>query len=206
MTPAGLRILVVEDDVAEAVSLSDVLKGMGHVPLGPAHCAEEAVSMALEMSPDLILMDIRLPNKDGLWAAREILSHRTVGLIFITGYDSNDTLAAACEAGGLAYMLKPIGARQLETALEVAWARLGDIRGLRSQVAGLEEALTLRKQVEKAKGILMEKLGLSEDEAYRRLQKQARDTNQKLSQVAAAVIAAAGTLWGRETKPTRKHD
>jgi response regulator NasT len=162
------------------------------------------VQIALETSPDLVLMDICLPRKDGLWAAREILAHRTAGMIFITGHDDNDLLAAACQSGGLAYLLKPVSARQMETAIEVAWARLQDLSTLRSQVEGLEEALAVRKQVERAKGILMDRLGLPEEEAYRRLQKQARDTNQKLSQVAAAVIAAAGTLWGQDGKPSRK--
>jgi len=204
VTPPNLRILVVEDNLTEAVSLQEVLKGLGHIPLGPVHSGEEAVRSALEMAPDLVLMDIRLPGRDGLWAAKEILSRKPMAMIFITGYDDEDLLAAACQAGGLAYLLKPVLPRQLEAAIEVAWARFNDLASLRSQVAGLEEALTTRKQVERAKGILMERLRLSEEEAYRRLQKQARDTNQRLGQVAAAVIAAASTIWGLEPGPHRE--
>lgn len=198
MTPRALRILVVEDDVAEAVGLTEVLKHLGHIPLGPVFTAESAVKMALETTPDLVIMDIRLPQHDGLWAARALIAQRPVGIIFITGSDDEALISLACQAGGLAYLVKPVGKRQLEAAVEVAWARFADTTNLRAQVSGMEEALATRKQVERAKGILMDRLGLTEDQAHRRLQKQARDTNQKLGEVAAAVIAAAGTLWVKE--------
>ncbi len=201
MIPARLRILVVEDDPDEAISLCEILKGLGHTPVGPVHSGEEAVRTALDKASDLLLMDIRLPDQDGMLAALEILTRQNTPIVFITGYDDDDLLAAACHAGGLAYLLKPIGPRQLEVALKLAWAHFGDMTNLRAHAAGLEEALETRKQVEKAKGILMARLGLPEEEAYRRLQKQARDTNQKLSQVAASVIAAASTLWGEGAKP-----
>jgi response regulator NasT len=191
---SGLRILLAEDEVVVAEGLARMLQGLGHQVLARAGSGREAVRLAGRLSPDVILMDIKMPDLDGLAAAREIMGASPGPIVFLTGHAERELLSGALECGALGYLLKPVAATQLEAALAVACKRFSEIADLKAEQARLQQLLEERKLVERAKGVLMEKLGLSEEAAYRRLQKQARDTNQRLADLARALLSSHGLL------------
>jgi response regulator NasT len=201
---SALRILVAEDEGLVATGLRAQLKALGHQVVGLARDGEEAVAMAAASAPDLILMDIRLPQLDGLEAARRILQKRRVPVIFISAYSEARLAQGASVSGGFAYLLKPVDRQDLLPAIAVALGRFREAEALRQDVQELEQTLELRKHVEQAKGILMKRLQLAESEAMYRLQQRRRRTRKPLGEVAAEVIAAdtffAG--WEQEHKDT----
>jgi len=186
----SLRVLIVEDEGLVAAGLKMQLQAMGHQVVGLAKDGEEAVAMAASLSPDLILMDIRLPKLDGLEAARRILQERRVPIIFISAFSEADLAKEASEAGGFSYLLKPVDRKNLLPAIEVVMARFHEVEALHEAVLGLQKTLELRKRIEQAKGILMKRLHLSEAEAMLRLQQRSRSERKPLGEVAAEVIAA----------------
>lgn len=189
----GLRIVLVEDEPAVAASVMEQLQGLGHQVVGEAGTAREAVRLVEEMRPDLVIMDIRLPDEDGIEAARRIAERSPTPVVFLSGHFDEELLAGVVEAGGLAYLLKPATSDQLQAALVLARERFSEMKDLRVQVARLDQALESRKLVARAKGVLMERHGLSEEEAHRRMQKEASRSNTKLVDLARAILTA-GTL------------
>jgi AmiR/NasT family two-component response regulator len=187
---ARLRVLVAEDDALTALNLREQLESLGHQVVAEARDGQEAVQMADRVRPDAVVMDIKMPGMDGVDAAREIAARQPCPIVLLTAYDEPDLVARAAEAGVFAYMMKPADARDLEPTLLLACSRFEEFQALRGQIDDLQEALRVRKVVERAKGILMERQGLAEAEAFRRMQKRARDTNRKLGEVAEAIIAA----------------
>ena len=187
---ARLRVLVAEDDALTALNLREQLESLGHQVVAEARDGQEAVQMADRVRPDAVVMDIKMPGMDGVDAAREIAARQPCPIVLLTAYDEPDLVARAAEAGVFAYMMKPADARDLEPTLRLACSRFQEFQALRGQIDDLQEALRVRKVVERAKGILMERQGLAEAEAFRRMQKRARDTNRKLGEVAEAIIAA----------------
>lgn len=186
----SLRILVVEDEGLVAAGLKAQLQALGHQVVALARDGEEAVAMAASLSPDLILMDIRLPKVDGLEAARRILQERRLPIIFISAYSEADLAREVGEVGGFSYLVKPVDWKDLLPAIEVAMSRFNEIKALNQEVRALQEAIRARKQIEQAKGILMKRLQLSEPEAMRRLQQRSRSERKRLEEMAAEVIAA----------------
>ena len=135
-------------------------------------------------------MDIKMPKMDGLAAAAEMLKENPMPIVVLTGFVDDELVDRAGNAGVIAYLTKPVDGKQLSATLAVARRRFEEFKALRREITDLQEALETRKLVERAKGILMQRLSLTEADAFRRLQKRARDTNQKLGAVAQAVIAA----------------
>jgi response regulator NasT len=191
----GLRVLLAEDESAVAASLAAQLEALGHRVVGEAGTGEEAVRLAMEARPDVVVMDIKMPDGDGIEAARRIAEQSPVPVVFLSGHFDEGLLAGVAESGGLAYLLKPATADQLQAALGLARQRFGEMKALREQVSRLGEALEARKLVARAKGLLMQRHGLSEEEAHRRMQKEASRTNRRLVDLARAVLAA-GTFVG----------
>lgn len=189
-----LRILIADDDPLARQSLCDQISTIGHQVIAQAVNGRQALHFAAQLKPDLAILDVRMPDLDGLEAARVIAERDNLPVIMLTAYDDENLLERADQAGVLAYLLKPSDEKRLRAALHVALARFQELQTLRSEVENLKQTLEIRKLVERAKGILMDRLALSEGEAFKRLQKRARDTNRKLGDVARAVIEASDLM------------
>lgn len=186
----SLRILIAEDDPLVAVTLSDQLTELGHNVVAVASDGEEAVSMVDQAQPDLVMLDIKMPNRDGISAAEEIAREHDLPIIMLTAYSERPLIIRAAEAGALAYLLKPVAAEELAASISLAMARHRDREELRHKVGELEETLHERETIDKAKAILMERVGLSENDAYSRMRQRAREKRVKMVQVAQTIIAA----------------
>ena len=189
-----VRILVCEDEGLTALRLQKALAAMGYEVAGEARDGEEAVTKALALKPDAILMDIRMPKLDGIAATERIMRERPTAIVMITAYNERELVDAALRAGASGYLVKPVSDEQIEPALQVALNRFGELSDLRGEVSDLKGALEARKVVERAKGVLMRRFEIQEDEAYRRLQKLSRDRRQPLKDTAEQVLAAAELL------------
>jgi response regulator NasT len=194
-----MRVLVAEDDPIIALGLAERLRTLGHEPIGPVNDGEQAVAMAKESLPDLYLFDIEMPNLDGLSAAVRLADaglRRPV--VVITGVDDPSLVERSIASGVSAYLTKPIDARELEAAITLAQLRQAEFEALEAEVDRAQQALEDRKLVERAKGLLMSALQLSEQDAFRRLQKTARERNLRLAEVARRIVDQQSLL---EPKP-----
>jgi response regulator NasT len=192
--PRKPGVLVCEDEGLTALRLKKALANLGYEVVGEAKNGEDAVVLAEQLRPDAILMDIRMPKLDGIAATERIMRARPTAIVMITAYSERELVDAALSAGASGYLVKPVSDEQIEPALRVALNRFSELCDLQDEVADLKEALEVRKLVERAKGILMRRHQLPEDEAHRRLQKLSRDRQQSLKQTAEQVIAAAELL------------
>lgn len=188
------HVLVCEDEGLIALRLQKSLTKLGYQVVGEARDGEEAVAQAALLQPDAILMDIRMPKLDGIAATELIMAQRPTAIVMITAYSERELVDAALRAGASGYLVKPVSDEQIQPALEVALGRFGELNDLRGELADMKEALEARKVVERAKGILMRRFQLPEDEAYKRLQKMSRDRRQPIKDTAQQVIAAAELL------------
>ena len=193
----SLRIMLAEDESAVAASLGQQLRALGHKVVAEAATGKEAVRIAAEKSPDLVIMDIKMPDGDGIEAARGIADQCPLPIVFLSGHFDEDLLEGVAASGGLAYLLKPATSEQLQAALMLARRRFDEMADLREQVAQLEQALEARKLIARAKGLLMQRHGLTEQEAHRRMQKEASRSNMKLVELARAILAA-GPFLGQD--------
>jgi AmiR/NasT family two-component response regulator len=194
-----VRVLVAEDDPLIALGLCERLRALGHEPIGPAGDGDEAVGLARQSRPDVYLFDIEMPNVDGLEAAKQLAAgglRRPV--VVVTGVDDPGLIERAIASGVSAYLTKPVDSRELEAALQLAAARHEEFRALEAEVDRAQQALEDRKLVERAKGLLMSALHLSEQDAFRRLQLTARERNLRLADVAARIVEQQSLL---EPKP-----
>ncbi len=186
----SLRVLIADDESIRLLSLASQLAALGHRVVAEATQGDEAVRLAIEHRPDLAILDIKMPVMDGIEAAERITQSQPIPIILVTAYSEAQLVERAARANISAYLMKPVAEDDLLPAITLALARFREFESLRREVADLRDALDARKVVEKAKGILMRRLGLTEDEAFRRLQKQSQDTNRKLAEVAEAVVTA----------------
>lgn len=191
---AATRILIAEDNDLVSLTLEEQLKGLGYDVIGIARNGAEAITLANRLKPDLIMMDIRMPEMEGTEAAARIRDQMPVPIIMLTAYADKDTVRKAEAAGALAYLVKPVNETELPPAINIALARFKEIQSLRSQVNELEDSLEARKLIERAKGILMQRLGLNERDAYERLRQRARDKRAKMKDIAQAIIEAEELL------------
>jgi len=195
-----MRVLVADDNTIVALGLAERLKALGHEPLGPAADGAEAIELARHSEADLYLFDIEMPNLDGLQAADQLAAEglrRPV--VVVTGVDDPQLIERSIASGVSAYLTKPVDSRELQVALELAAARHDEFRALEAEVERAHQALEDRKLVERAKGLLMVALGLSEQDAFRRLQVTARERNLRLADVAARIVEQQSLL-----EPKRK--
>src|SRR5439155_10881168 len=161
--------------------------------VGEARDGEEAVALARELEPDLAIMDVKMPRLDGIEAARRILDERPMPIVLLTAYDQQELVARAVEAGVFGYLVKPFREQDLVPAIETARARHAELAAVREEAESLADALAARKSIERAKGILMEKDGLSERDAFERLRKASQVSGRPLKVIADAVIATLAT-------------
>jgi two-component system, response regulator PdtaR len=197
-----MRVLVAEDDPVIALGLAERLRTLGHEPIGPVNDGEQAVATAKESHPDLYLFDIEMPNLDGLDAAARLAAEglrRPV--VIITGVDDPSLVERSIASGVSAYLTKPIDARELEAAIELAQLRQAEFEALEAEVDRAQQALEDRKLVERAKGLLMSALQISEQDAFRRLQKTARERNLRLAEVARRIVEQQSLLEPKSKSP-----
>jgi len=197
-----VRVLVAEDDPLIALGLAERLRSLGHEPIGPASDGEQAMELARASLPDLYLFDVEMPNLDGLQAAVQLADEglrRPV--VVVTGVDDPGLIERSIASGVSAYLTKPVDSRELEAAIGLAAARHAEFRTLEAEVDRAQQALEDRKVVERAKGLLMSALGLSEQDAFRRLQLTARERNLRLADVAARIVEQQSLLEPKRKKP-----
>lgn len=184
-----MRVLIAEDEALIRMDLREMLAEEGHDVVGEARDGSEAVELARKLTPDVIFMDVKMPRMDGIAAAGEICAERIAPVVMVTAFSQTSYVQEACDAGAMAYLVKPFTKRDILPAMHVAVSRFAESRALEDEVAGLEDRLATRRALDRAKGLLMAK-GLTEPEAFRRLQKLAMDKRMTLRQVADAVVLA----------------
>jgi len=182
------RVVVAEDEALIRLDLVELLEEHGYEIVGQASDGEEAVRLANELEPDLIVMAVKMPKMDGITAADKIAEDRICAVVMLTAFSQRDLIKRAKEAGAMAYVVKPFDASDVIPAIEIAMARFAEIRGVEDEVMDLEERLESRKIVDQAKGILQTSLDLTEPEAFRWIQKTAMDLRKSMREVAQGVI------------------
>jgi AmiR/NasT family two-component response regulator len=187
-----MRILVAEDETIIRLDLKETLERAGFEVCGEARDGEEAVELAHEEKPDLAVLDVKMPRLDGIEAARRILAERPIPIVMLTAYGHDELVARAVDAGVFAYLVKPFRESDLLPAIQTAKARYAELEALREEAESLAEALATRKVVERAKGLLMEQEGLSEQDAFTRLQRVSQTSGRPMKVVAEALIATFG--------------
>jgi response regulator NasT len=184
-----MRILIAEDETIIRLDVRTLLEKAGHEVVAEARDGQEAVALAEQHDPELIVMDVRMPHLDGIEAARQITDRKPVPIVMLTAYAEQDLVTRASEAGAFAYLVKPFREVDLLPALDTARARFEELSALRDEAADLAEALASRKAVERAKGILMQKDDIDEAEAFRRIRAASQKTGRTMRVVAEALIA-----------------
>jgi AmiR/NasT family two-component response regulator len=184
-----MRILIAEDETIIRLDLRELLERSGFEVCAEAKDGEEAVELARTERPDLAILDVKMPRVDGIEAARRMLEERPLPIVMLTAYGQGELVARAVEAGVFGYLVKPFREQDLLPAIETARARHDELSALRAEAESLAEALVARKTIERAKGLLMEKEGLSEQEAFARLRKASQLSGRPLKVVAEALVA-----------------
>ena len=184
-----MRILIAEDETIIRLDLRALLEKAGFDVCAEAKDGEEAVMLARTLEPDLALLDVKMPKLDGIEAARRILEERPIPIVMVTAYGERELVARAVEAGVFGYLVKPFRETDLLPAIATARARHEELAALREEADSLAEALAARKAIERAKGLLMERDGLSEQDAFARLRKASQISGRPLKVVAEALIA-----------------
>jgi len=184
-----VRILIAEDETIIRLDLRDLLERAGHEVVAEARDGEEAVALAREHAPELAVLDVKMPRLDGIEAARRILADQAIPIVMLTAYGQDELVGRAVEAGVFGYLVKPFREHDLVPAIAAARARHAELEEVRRQAESLADALAARKVIERAKGLLMEKEGLSEDVAFARLRSASQATGRPLRVIAEAVIA-----------------
>jgi two-component system, response regulator PdtaR len=187
-----MRILIAEDETIIRLDLRATLEAAGFEVCAEARNGEEAVELARAERPDLAILDVKMPKLDGIEAARRILAERPIPVVMLTAFDQGELVSRAVEAGVFGYLVKPFRESDLLPAIHAARARHAELEALREEAESLAEALETRKVVERAKGLLMEREGLSEQDAFARLRRVSQSSNRPLKVVAEAVLATFG--------------
>ena len=182
-------MLVAEDETLIRLDLVEMLVEAGYEVVAQASDGEQAVALSRELKPDLVMMDIRMPVLDGISAAEQIGKEQIAPVVMLTAFSQKELVERARDAGVMAYIVKPFTASDLAPAIEIARSRWVEMQALQSEVADIAERLATRKVVDRAKGMLMTQLKISESEAFRWIQKTAMDRRLGMREVADAVVA-----------------
>ncbi|MDI9896727.1 MULTISPECIES: ANTAR domain-containing response regulator [Nocardiaceae] len=188
-----LRVVVAEDESLIRLDLVEMLREEGYDVVGEAADGQQAVDLAVELSPDLVIMDVKMPRRDGIDAASEIAEKRIAPVVILTAFSQRELVEKARDAGAMAYLVKPFTKADLMPAVELAASRFSEISALESEIADLQDRLQTRKLIEKAKGILMESQSLTEPQAFKWIQRAAMDRRTTMKAVAEVVIETLGT-------------
>lgn len=190
--PVKRRAIVVEDEALIRMDIVETLREGGFDVVGEASNGEEALELAREFKPDVVVMDIKMPVMDGITAAEHIAKERLAPVVLLTAFSQTELVERARDAGAMAYVVKPFTPADLLPAVEIAASRFAEFRALENEIADINERMETRKTVERAKGILMEKMQLNEPEAFRWIQKTSMDRRLTMREVAEAVIDQMG--------------
>jgi two-component system, response regulator PdtaR len=182
------RVLVAEDEVLIRVDIVETLEEGGHTVVGEAGDGEQALQLARELAPELVIMDVKMPKMDGVEAANRIVEEGSGAVLVLTAFSDKELVERAAEAGSIGYLVKPFQPPQLLAAVQVALARAAERRDLKESVQDLEAKLAARKVIERAKGKLMEQFGLTEEQAFVRMRRAAMDRQLPLAEIARRVL------------------
>ena len=191
-TPSAHRIVVAEDEAIIRLDLVEMLKGAGYDVVGEGANGEEAIALVKELQPDLAILDVKMPILDGISAAEQIISQCAV--LMLTAFSQRELVDRARDAGVMAYVVKPFAISDLVPAIEIAISRHLQMRALDNELQSLTEKLETRKLIDRAKGILMQALNLSEPESFSWIQRAAMDRRITMKEVAQAVISPDAAL------------
>ena len=183
------RVVIAEDEALIRLDLAEMLGEEGYDVVGQAGDGEKAVTLAEELRPDLVVLDVKMPKLDGIAAAQRIAEQRIAPVVILTAFSQRELVERARDAGAMAYLVKPFTKNDLVPAVEMAVSRFAELQLLEAEVADLTERLETRKSVDRAKGVLQHQLGLSEPDAFRWIQKTAMDLRLSMKQVADGVVA-----------------
>ncbi|MBY0441377.1 MAG: ANTAR domain-containing response regulator [Mycobacteriaceae bacterium] len=186
--PVARRVLIAEDEALIRLDLAEMLREEGYEVVGEASDGQEACQLAEELKPDLIIMDVKMPRRDGIDAADEIASKRIAPIVMLTAFSQRDLVERASQAGAMAYLVKPFTVNDLIPAIELAISRYSEIAALEREVTSLSDRLETRKLVERAKGLLQVKQGMTEPEAFKWIQRAAMDRRTTMKWVAEVVL------------------
>jgi AmiR/NasT family two-component response regulator len=187
---AQARILVAEDETIIRLDLRAQLEEAGYVVCGEARNGDEAVELARTLRPDIAVLDVKMPVLDGIEAAGRILSERSIPIVMLTAYKDEELVRRAATAGIFGYLVKPFRPDELPPAIETAVARHQEMSDLRTESTRLAEALAARKTIERAKGLLMQREGLSEEQAFARLRRASQMSGLPMKAIADAIVVA----------------
>jgi len=184
------RVLIVDDEPVIRLDLRTMLEAMGHEVVGEADNGADALQLARTLQPDLVIADIMMPEMDGIELSRRLAKERIAPVLVLTAYSEPEMVMGADRAGVLGYLVKPFREADLAPAIQVAVSRYRELRALEAQNLNLAQEMQARRRIGRAKRVLMQQLGLSEEEAFRRLQQTAEQTGKPLAEVAEAVLLA----------------
>jgi AmiR/NasT family two-component response regulator len=187
------RVIIADDESIIRMDLREMLTNLGYLVVGEAGDGRDAVNLARELKPDVAVLDIKMPGMDGIEAARILTEEKIAPVVLLTAYSQRDLVERAKEAGVVGYITKPMRESDLTPAIEVAMARFAEFRALEKEVGDLKQALETRKLVDRAKGILIDTQGLTEAEAFRKIQKMSMNKRKPMKEVAEAIILAHQT-------------
>ena len=186
------RVVVAEDEALIRLDLVEMLREEGYDVVGEAGDGQAAVDLAVELKPDLVIMDVKMPRRDGIDAASEIAAKRIAPVVILTAFSQRELVERARDAGAMAYLVKPFSVADLVPAVELAASRFKEVTALEREISDLSERLETRKIVERAKGVLMDKQSLTEPEAFKWIQRAAMDRRSTMKAVAQVVLETLG--------------
>ena len=182
------RVIIADDESIIRMDLREMLTNLDYLVVGEVGDGRSAVNLARELKPDVVIMDIKMPDMDGIEAARILTEEHIAPVILLTAYSQKDLVERAKVAGVVGYMVKPFREADLGPAIEVALARFKEFETLHKEVDDLQLALETRKLVDRAKGILMDSQGLAESDAFRKIQKMSMNTRKSMREIAEAIL------------------
>jgi response regulator NasT len=182
------RIIIADDESLIRLDLREMLTHLGYDVIGEAGDGRTALDLARKLRPDLVIMDIKMPDVDGIAAAEDLTRERIAPVVLLTAYSDQGLVERAKEAGVVGYVVKPFREAELMPVIELSMTRFEEFRSLEREVGGLKDALETRKLVERAKGVLMEAHGLHESEAFHRIRKTSMDSRKSMREVAEAIL------------------
>lgn len=191
---ADTRVLIAEDNELVSLTLEEQLSNLGYIVVGVARTGTEAVRLALQLQPDIVIMDMQMPELDGAAAAQQINKQQPLPVIMLTAYSDTEHIRKAEASGALAYLVKPVNPEELPPTIDVAIARFREMQQLRQKVDDLQDTIEARKVIERAKGILMQRRHIGGEEAYELMRQWAQERQRKMKDIALAIVDAESLL------------